>query len=119
MSTIRPLDLQNLYLRMGEVSREQAKEIHKEEKKQHFDVRINKHEEETADHSVNATNAIEDQKKVKEHEEKSEQQQRGAAHELPEQINLNKSKVGGSAEQKKGPFEVKDPDLGKRIDIKG
>ena len=69
--SIRPMDTQNVYLRMGEVSREQDKEIKKEEREQGFQNRIRKSREENSGHVVGQVKESHAEQTVREHEDRA------------------------------------------------
>ncbi len=68
--SIRPMDTHNIYLRMGEVSREQDKEIKKEGRQQDSQKRIQRFREENFDRAVNQVLESHADKTVKEHEDR-------------------------------------------------
>ncbi len=68
--SIRPVDMQTVYLRMGEVSREQDKELKKEERAQSFQKKVQRLREENFDHTVSSMRETKDDQTVKEHEER-------------------------------------------------
>ena len=69
--SIRPMDTQNVYLRMGEVSREQDREIKKEEREQGFQNRIRKSREENSGHVVGQIKQAHAEQTVREHEDRA------------------------------------------------
>ncbi len=69
--SIRPMDMNNIYLRMGEVAREQEKEVKKEEREQSIQKRIQKFREETFDHIVSQARESHADQTIREHEERN------------------------------------------------
>ena len=69
--SIRPIDMNNIYLRMGEVAREQEKEVKKEEREQSAQNHIQKFREETFDHIVSQARESHADQTIREHEERN------------------------------------------------
>ncbi|WGK70255.1 hypothetical protein P0082_05190 [Candidatus Haliotispira prima] len=135
--SIRLMDIQSTYLRMGEVSREQDKKIKKEDREQSFRKQMQKSREENSDHTVGQAKETHADQTVKEHEdrglpvrkkpheEKSEdlgdpfprKQQRSAQDLALPMITLAESTPTISDHPLNYTQDPYDPDLGHHINI--
>jgi hypothetical protein len=107
--SIKPLDLQTMFVRLNEVSREQSQSQHAGALQQNDEARKLVEQELKQDSSVNATKEDQDSRKVEDKEAGSGQQE--------EEKQL--AGEDGKSEEKKKRKIVQDPDMGKHIDISG
>ena len=127
--SIRPMDINSIYLRMVEVSRAHDKEIKKEEREQNFQKQVQKIHEENFDRIVNQVHESQADQTVKEHEEHGmpvrEKQKHKDAKDSQGQLSAEKlalpmltldenANPDLSNKAKKGTL---DPDLGQYINI--
>ena len=139
--SIRPMDTQNVYLRMGEVSREQDKEIKKEEREQGFQNQVRKSREANSGQTVGQVKEAHADQTVREHEDRAlpvrkkrgdeesadEQGRKGRESDREnrqkqaEDMALPLAVLGRGVLSKnavhKGKFRDLDPDLGWHINI--
>jgi len=105
---IQPIDLQNMFLRLNLVGKEQAE--HRSIIAQHQSVRNSEYlqKELNRDHQVNETNDLSEGPK------KTEEEGSGQKREQE-----NQDKEGKEEEKEKKQTVFQDPDLGHHIDITG
>lgn len=115
---IRPIDLQTLYLRMNEVSRQQSKEVKKEERKQSYQNKVALYKEDLEDNSVNQTVKTEAEKAVPEHEKKPVPEPEEQKSQ-PKGREFSAPPKGKESDHPTGAQEVQDPDLGTHINLEG
>ena len=121
--SIRPMDVQNVYLRMGEISREQDKEIKKEEREQGFQNKVRK----SQNFVVGQVKEAHAEQTVREHEDRAlpvrkkqgDEPGREDKQKLAQDMALPLAVLGGDALNgtSKNRAQDLDPDLGWNINI--
>ena len=104
--SIKPLDLQTMFVRLNEVSKEQSQSQHASALQQNQEARKLVEQELKQDSSVNKSHEDDETGKVDDQEEKKNQEEK---------------KQSGSKETRDDPKKeiVKDPEMGTHIDISG
>ncbi len=105
---IQPIDLQNMFLRMGQIGKEQAEHRNIIAQQQAAQDSEFVKETEHKDHSVNQSDD------VPEGADKTDEDGRGKGRGTPEQKKRQKE----AEEKNKNPY-FEDPDLGHHVDISG
>lgn len=106
--SIKPLDLQTMFVRLNEVSKEQSQNQHASALQQNQEARKLVEQELLKNSSVNVTEEDKETSKVDEKEEKEQKKEEQRRH-------------SASSETREDPKKevVKDPEMGIHIDISG
>ena len=107
--SIKPLDLQTMFVRLNEVSREQSQSQHAGALQQNDEARKLVEQELQQDSSVNATKEDQESRKIEDKEAGGGQQEQ----------EKEQAAGDGKTEEKRKKEIVQDPDMGKHIDISG
>lgn len=110
---IRPVDLQNLFVRIDNVGREQAHQKEAAALQQNIQAAELAEEELAEDHSVRKAENEKEKQKIKEHEEKESE----GKNKKKRERNYDASR--GHEEESLEKNSISDPNIGRNIDISG